>query len=100
MQVKLKDVLNKEFKKRGESVNSIARACGIPQSTLHNWTQGILPTARNLHYIKKLSEYLQIPVAALLFDVKDEKFDRNILFSSTFVDDRRRYRLTIEKLEG
>ncbi|MEK6704609.1 MAG: hypothetical protein AABZ06_02365 [Bdellovibrionota bacterium] len=62
MEIKLKLVLNREIKRRNESVNSMAAACGIPQSTLHNWCQGTLPTAKNLHFIKALSDHLgQVP---------------------------------------
>ncbi len=98
MEIKLQTVLNREIKKRGESVNSVAEACGIPQSTLHNWCQGVLPTAKNLHYIKALSDHFRLPIAMLLFDLKDESFDSSVLFTSTFVDDNRRYRLIIERL--
>jgi hypothetical protein len=98
MEIKLKDVIKREFKRRGESVNSVASSCGIPQSTLHNWAQGVLPNAKNLHHVKTLSDYLRIPLVNLLFDVKDENFDSAVLFSSTFVDADRRYRLVIEKL--
>lgn len=98
MDIKLKAVLDRELKKRNESLNSVAKTCKIPQSTLHNWMQGTLPTAKNLFLLKNLSDYLRIPIVTLLFDIKDEKFDSEVLFSSTFVDSDRRYRLTIERL--
>ena len=98
MEIKLKDVIKREMRKRRESINSLAEECGIPQSTLHNWAQGVLPNAKNLHHIKTLSEYFRIPLVTLLFDVRDENFETSVLFSSTFVDEQRRYRLVIEKL--
>ena len=98
MEIKLKEVLSRELKKRDESVNALARSCRVPQSTLHNWMQGMLPTAKNLHLLKNLSDYLKVPLATLLFDVKDENFDHDILYSTTFVDAERRYRLIIEKM--
>ena len=98
MEIKLKEVLDRELKRRDESVNSVAKACKIPQSTLHNWMQGTLPTAKNLALLKRLSEYMRIPLVTLLFGIKDERFDSEVLFSSTFVDNERRYRLIIERL--
>lgn len=98
MKIRLQEVLNREIKRRHESVNSIAEKCKIPQSTLHNWTQGVLPTAKNLHLIKALSDYFRLPLASLLFDLKEENFDTAVLFSSEFVDESRRYRLIIERL--
>lgn len=99
MEIKLQAVLSREIKKRNESVNSISKTTGIPQSTLHNWVSGgVLPTAKNLHHLKTLSDFLRLPLVTLLFDVKDENFDSNVLFTSTFVDEDRRYRLVIERL--
>lgn len=97
MEVKLAQVLNRELKVRNESVNSLASACGIPSSTLHNWVQGVLPTAKNLHHIKALADHLGLTVTTLLFNVKDNNLGNSILFSSQFVDGDMRYRLTIEK---
>ena len=98
MEIKLSEVIKRELKRRGESINSVASSTKIPQSTLHNWVQGTKPNAKNLHLVKALSDYFRLPLATLLFDLKDENFDSAVLFSSTFVDDNRRYRLTIEKL--
>lgn len=98
MEIKLKTVINRELRRRNESINSVAAECGIPQSTLHNWASGVLPNAKNLHHVKTLSEYLRVPLVTLLFDVRDEQFDSAVLFSTMFTDEQRRYRLIIEKL--
>lgn len=98
MEIKLRTVLNRELKKRKASVNAVAEDCGIPQSTLHNWTQGVLPNAKNLHYIKTLSDYFRLPISTLLFDIQDENFSSAVLFSSTFIDSDVRYRLIVERL--
>ncbi len=70
----------------------------IPSSTLHAWSLGQLPSAKNLHYVKKLGDYLGVSITNLLFNTKDDFAQSNILFSSTFVDQDKRYRLVIEKL--
>jgi uncharacterized protein YggU (UPF0235/DUF167 family) len=98
MDIKLQEVISRELKARGESINFLAKACGIPTSTLHNWTQGQLPSAKNLHFIKTLSEYWKLPVSVILFNSTEEHQESSILFSSMFVDQDKKYRLTIEKL--
>lgn len=98
MEVKLKDVLKREMKARNESINGLARTCKIPVATLHGWIQGVLPTAKNIHLLKTLSDHLGISLSVLLFNVSETDKGSSILFSSTFVDDEKRYRLIIEKL--
>lgn len=98
MEIQLCAVIKREIKNRGDTLNNIAKRTKIPLSTLHGWANGTLPNGKNLHLIKKLSDYFGLTVAALLFNVKSEESQADILFSSTFVDDHKRYRLTIEKL--
>ena len=98
MEIKLRDVLRREMKSRNESVLQIAKGCKIPRTTLNDWVQGVLPSAKNIHHLKSLAEYLNTSVTMLLFNVKDENADTSILCSSTFVDQDRRYRIIIKKL--
>jgi hypothetical protein len=98
MEIKLKEVINRELKSRNESVHAAAESTGIPSSTLHAWSVGQLPSAKNLHHIKKLADHLGISLMTLLFNKKDDTTEASILFSSTFVDQDKRYRLVIEKL--
>ncbi len=99
MEIKLQAVLKRELKTRNESINEIARNCKIPVSSLHGWTQGTLPHAKNLHLLKTLAEYLGISLSMLLFNVKDTLGESStILFSSQFVDGESQYRLVIEKI--
>lgn len=99
MEVKIKEVLKRELKNRGESLSHVAKKTKIPLSTLHGWSTGVLPTAKNLHLIKTLSDYFGISIATILFNVHEETSKEKILFSSEFTDELRRYRLVIEKLE-
>ena len=99
MKVQLSTVLKREFKSRDESANSIARACKIPISVLHGWINGVLPSAKNLHHVHTLSEYLSVPVSTLLFNVRDETNETSILFSSEFADGDMKYRLLVEKIK-
>lgn len=99
MKVQLKEVLKRQLKNRNESLNSLARRCGIPLSVLHGWVNGVLPSAKNLHHIQTLSNYLEIPISILLFNTREEQSKSDILFSSEFADGERRYRLLIEKIQ-
>ena len=60
--------------------------------------QGRIPSGKNIHHLKVLGDYLGISITTLLFNVKDTGVEGAILFSSTFVDEDRKYRLIIEKL--
>lgn len=98
MTIQLQTVLARELANRKETIQSVATQCGIPASTLHNWTQGTLPTAKNLHFVGALSKYFGLTLSELLFNAKEEQSEASVLFSSTFVDESKRYRLVIEKL--
>lgn len=98
MKIKLKDVLQRELKSRNESIQKLAKKCKIPKTTLTDWSQGVLPSAKNIHHLKTLSDYFDVSLSTLLFNIKDERSSTDVLFSSTFVDDGKRYRLIIEKL--
>ncbi len=97
MEIKLQEVLNREMKSRNESVRTISKETGIPTSTLHNWIQGVLPSAKNIHFLDRLGEYFNISISVLLFNKEDSRGGDDILFSSTFVDGPNRYKIIIEK---
>ena len=98
MEIKLKDVLRRELKIRHLTIQTLAERCLIPKATLHGWSQGVLPSAKNIHHLKSLSDYLGLTLDSLLFNVKSEHTKDSILFSTTFIDQDKRYRLVIEKL--
>lgn len=96
--IRLSHVLKAELKTRDLTINKMAKDCSIPVSVLHGWINGTVPSAKNIHHIKTLSEYLNVSVEKLLFDNSSTP-SRLILFSSTFMDGKTQYKLTIEKLE-
>ena len=71
--IKLKEVLSREIRNRGVSTSQLARLCGIPKSTLHDWVSGRLPNSKNIHLIKDLSEFLGISISLLLFNQEEKK---------------------------
>ena len=95
----LADVLKREMKNRQVTLTDLANETGIAKSTLHGWCQRSVPSSRHLHLILKLSEYLNISIAELLFNVRDEKQENKILFSTEFLDGQSRYRFIVEKCD-
>ena len=98
VEIKLSKVLQKELKARKITINLLAKECGIPVSVLHGWVNGILPSAKNLHHIHTLSRFLGLTTDQLLFNFAS-KSNQHTLFSSTFMDGKTQYKLTIEKVE-
>lgn len=99
MKIELQHVLKRELKSRNLTVNGLARSCGLPQSVLHSWLEGVLPSAKNLHHISTLAKYFEIPVSVLLFNQKEDFPETTILFNSEFVDGDNKYKLSIEKVK-
>jgi hypothetical protein len=99
MRICLEQVLKRELKARGETLSSLSNSCSIPLSVLHGWTHGVLPSAKNLHHVQALSEYLNIPVSVLLFNKADPKSSDSILFSSEFADGEVKYRISVERIK-
>lgn len=97
VEVKLNKILQKELKARKITINGLAKECKIPISVLHGWVNGTLPSAKNLHHIKSLTEYLGLTTDQLLFGSTSNS--RHTLFSNTFMDGKTQYRLIIEKVE-
>lgn len=98
MKVILETTLKRELKARRLTINAVAKACSIPISVLHSWVNGVLPSAKNLHHIATLANYLEIPVATLLFGETENSKSEISLFSSTFKDGKSEYRMTIKKV--
>lgn len=100
MKVKLSQVIQREMKNRGISITSLARETTIPRTTIYDWSEGKLPSAKNIHHLGTLSDYFSLSLNELLFDVKDRKNNHEVLFSSTFRDENHQYRLVVEKIKS
>ncbi len=96
MKIFLQEVLKRELKSRNVAISTVARDCRIPASVLHGWTQGTLPSAKNLHHLLTLSDYLNISLSVLLFNKREES--SSVLFSSEFADGEMKYKLLVEKV--
>jgi transcriptional regulator with XRE-family HTH domain len=96
----LSEVLAAELKNRRLTAAEICRELGISKSVFSGWLAGVKPSAKNLPMIRKLARFLDLPIEMLLFNAKTGEGGEQstILFSSTFKDEKHRYKLTIEKI--
>ncbi len=95
--IKLKEVLKRECSNRGLDIKTLSAQCGIPHQTLLDWTNGRLPSGKNLDKLHDLSTFLGISISELLFSVREERPKSVILVSTVFRDNDRQYKLTIER---
>jgi transcriptional regulator with XRE-family HTH domain len=66
MKIILSSNLASILKKRGMTPSQLARATGVPNSTIQNWLSGQDP--RNLVHLKKISDYLEVTIDQILFE--------------------------------
>ena len=97
MVVKVQQVLKRELKSKRMSASSLAKNCGIPASVLHGWLQGTLPSAKNLHLIAKLSQFLGLPVSVLLFDLEEKGPKVSTIFKSHFSEGESEFQILVTK---
>jgi transcriptional regulator with XRE-family HTH domain len=96
-EISLGKVIVKELNKRNMSASSLAKACGVPVTTLHNWIQGIKPSTSSMKYVKTLANYFNLSLDELFFGIT-KKDKSEIIYRGTYSDQGTIYRVTIEKL--
>jgi transcriptional regulator with XRE-family HTH domain len=95
MAAKITDILRKRL--AGENLSKVARELGISKSLLADWVASRrLPSLRNIEAVAKLAAYLGLSLEQLLLGKDD---DRKIISAVTFEDERRTYRINIERLK-
>lgn len=90
----------KEMKSRDLNLTGLVKATSIPKSTLSDWMNGRLPSSRNLHHLANLSHFFEISLNELLFGAEKKITSNEILFSSSFKDGKKSYRVIVEKIEN
>lgn len=103
IKIRLSEFIQNELARRSLSVTKLSNATGIPRSLLHDWVQAnVNPTLnnKNIKHIEKLSDYFGVSIVKIIFGNLEEGSKTEILFSSTFLDGKNRYRLTVERLES
>lgn len=96
--IRLGEALSREIEERDMTVSKLAKECKIPISVLHGWINGTYPSAKNIHHLHSLCQYLDLSLDQLLFGVKSSLKDRSIIFQSIFMDGDNQYKLTVEKI--
>lgn len=99
MQLQLHKVIERERKSKGLTLNGLAKKTGLPLSSLHGWVAKRPPSGKNLTQLLKLAEFFSITLTALLFDTEESQKTTKVLFRSEFADERRKYRLVVERLD-
>ncbi len=95
MEAKISKILRERLK--GENLSRVARELGISKSLLADWVASRrLPSLKNIEAVAKLANYLGLSLEQLLLG-KDS--DRRIISAVTFEDDKRAYRINIERLK-
>ena len=101
MNIILGEVLLNIKDKKSLSIKKISSDCGIPQSVLHGWINGTIPSAKNLYLVFRLAKYLDLNIEELLFGsrINSDEFSE-ILHSSSFIDEGSKYLLKIQKISN
>lgn len=95
MSSKVNDILRERL--AGENLSRVARELGISKSLLADWVSSRrVPSLRNIESIAKLASYLGLTLEQLLLGTTD---DRKIISAVTFEDEKRKYRVNIERLK-
>lgn len=93
--VKLSQILNERLK--GENLSQVARELGISKSLLADWVASRrLPSMKNIEAVAKVAGYLGLTLEQLLLGRDSE---RRIISAVSFEDEKRSYRINIERLK-
>lgn len=95
MSEKINDILRERLE--GENLSKVARELGISKSLLADWVGGRrVPSLKNIEAVAKIASYLGISLEQLLLGKDTE---RKIISAITFEDEKRAYRINIERLK-
>lgn len=95
METKISEILRVRLE--GENLSKIARELGISKSLLADWVASRrLPSLKNIEAVAKLAAYLGLSLEQLLLGKDSE---RKIISAVTFEDEKRAYRVNIERLK-
>jgi len=65
--LRLGKILKKNMEAKGITISGLSKECGISRTTIHNWIQGIGPSAINIPSLVKLCLYFDVSLEYLLF---------------------------------
>ncbi len=107
-ELKLGEVLKSEMKKKNLTISQLSKQCGISRTTIHNWIQGIGPSANNIPSLMKLCLYFEMSLEYLLFSLefstsfaKDKTSGSDSkVYEGTFEDKGESYSVVINRVEN
>lgn len=92
---KISDVLRERLE--GQNLSKVARELGISKSLLADWVSARrLPSMKNIKAVAKLATHLGLSLEQLLLGNGGE---RKVISAVTFEDEKRSYRINIERLK-
>lgn len=95
MDSKVSEILRKRLE--GENLSKIARELKISKSLLSDWVSARrLPSLKNIEAVSRLADYLGLSLEQLLLG-RDS--GRKVISSVVFEDEKRSYRINIERLK-
>jgi transcriptional regulator with XRE-family HTH domain len=95
MEAKISEILRTRLK--GKNISKLAREIGVSKSLLSDWISSRrLPSLRNIESVAKVAAYLGLTLDQLLLG---RETDRKNISTVSFEDDRRSYRIHIERLK-
>ena len=87
--LRLGKILKKKMEAKGITISGLSKECGISRTTIHNWIQGIGPSASNIPSLVKLCLYFNVSLEYLLFGKEFSiplKNDEDIVFRGKYKD--------------
>ncbi len=95
MGTKINEILRDRLE--GKNLSKISRELNISKSLLADWVSSRrLPSLRNIDAVARLAAYLGLSLEELLLGKDD---GRKVISAVTFEDDKRAYRINIERLK-
>ena len=91
----LSDILKERL--AGQNLSKVARELGISKSLLSDWVASRrLPSMKNIEAVAKLANFLGLSLEQILLSKPSET---KIISAVSFTDDKRVYRLSIERMK-
>ncbi|MDC0253679.1 helix-turn-helix domain-containing protein [Bacteriovoracales bacterium] len=105
--LRLGDILKKEMKIKGLTISHLSKECGISRTTIHNWIQGIGPSANNIPSLITLCLYFDVSLEYLLFGMEFSKgftgendASSEMVYQGNYEDRGELYSINIKRLKS
>ncbi|MDC0253398.1 hypothetical protein OAK75_00770 [Bacteriovoracales bacterium] len=90
--------LDRMLEKKRISLPTLAKKCGIPVSTLYNWSSmGVSPSKKATEYLMAISEYFGKDLETLIFG-PEEDFNDPLVYQKIIEENGQRFHIRINKV--